>query len=190
MFRKLCCLAPRIRMLFTWVGKPGAYAVPSAKALIILKKTFELPVCRFARMIRLFVFFPHRLLAIALILLMQGPAMLVQEVAWVNMLVSYTQERGLKRGIIETFNGDHPCPLCKKAEQLRQQERPHDPAEKQMPTQAPRLSWTEMVVNEWPYIPVITGHDIAATVSTCIAYNLGIGTDAPDSPPPEVGSIC
>jgi hypothetical protein len=28
---------------------------------------------------------------ICLILLMQGPAMLVQEVAWVKMLVTYTQ---------------------------------------------------------------------------------------------------
>jgi hypothetical protein len=80
-------------------------------------------------------------LAIALILLMQGPAMLVQEVAWVKMLVSYTQERGLKRGVIETFDGKHPCKLCKKAAEIRQQEQPQDPAEKQAPhtTPAPRM---------------------------------------------------
>ena len=56
---------------------------------------------------------------------MQGPAMLVQEVAWAKMLVTYTQERGLKRGVIETFDGKHPCDLCNKAAEMRQQEQPH-----------------------------------------------------------------
>jgi hypothetical protein len=129
----------------------------------------------------------RKLLAIALCLLMQGPAMLVQEVAWVNMLVSYTQERGLKRGVIETFDGNHPCSLCKKAAELRQQEQPHDPAEKQLPAQRQRLAWAEMVASELLKIPVIHGHDISVSVIACTADDPGRGADAPASPPPEWG---
>jgi hypothetical protein len=129
----------------------------------------------------------RKLLAIALVLLMQGPAMLVQEVAWVKMLVSYTQERGLKRGVMETFDGEHPCGLCKKAAELRQQEQPRDPAEKQMPAQRQRFAWAEMVASELLKMPVIAGHDVSARMTACTARDSGKGADAPDSPPPEWG---
>jgi hypothetical protein len=129
----------------------------------------------------------HKLLAVALCLLMQGPAMLVQEVAWVNMLVSYTQERGLKRGVIETFDGNHPCELCKKAAELRQQEQPDDPAEKQLPALRQRLAWAEMVASELLKMPVIRGHDISVSMIATTVVDAGKGTDAPDSPPPEWG---
>ncbi len=129
----------------------------------------------------------RKLLAIALVLLMQGPAMLVQEVAWVKMLVSYTQERGLKRGLIETFDGNHPCGLCKKAAELRQQEQPQDPAEKQMPTQRQRLAWAEMVTSDLLNMPEIAGDDISVSIIACIARDSGKGADAPGSPPPELG---
>lgn len=129
----------------------------------------------------------RKLLAIALILLMQGPAMLVQEVAWVKMLVSYTQERGLKRGLIETFDGNHPCGLCKKAAEIRQQEQPQDPAEKQLPAQRQRLAWTEMVASDLLKMPVIAGHEISVPLIACTVRDSGKGADAPGSPPPELG---
>jgi hypothetical protein len=129
----------------------------------------------------------HKFLAIALILLMQGPAMMMQEVAWVKMLVSYTQERGLKRGVIETFDGKHPCELCKKAAELRQQEQPKDPAEKQLPAPRQKLAWAEMVASELLKMPVIAGHDISVAIAACTARDSGKGADAPDSPPPERG---
>jgi hypothetical protein len=129
----------------------------------------------------------RKLTAIALCLLMQGPAMLVQEVAWVKMLVSYTQERGLKRGVIETFDGEHPCSLCKKAAELRQQEQPQDPAEKQLPAQRQRLAWAEMVASELLKMPVIHGHDISVNLIACISRDSGKGADAPVPPPPELG---
>lgn len=129
----------------------------------------------------------RKLLAIALCLLMQGPAMLVQEVAWVKMLVSYTQERGLKRGVMETFDGKHPCELCKKAAEIREQEQPQDPAEKQMPAQRQRLAWTEMVVNDLLKMPEIAGYGISVPSIACTARDSGIGADAPGSPPPECG---
>jgi hypothetical protein len=131
------------------------------------------------------VFILRKLTAIALILLMQGPAMLVQEVAWVKMLVSYTQERGLKRGVIETFDGNHPCKLCKKAAEIRQQQHSQEPTEKQVPTQRPRLAWAEMVSSDLLKIPEIAGHDFSVPIIAYIVPDSGKGADAPASPPPE-----
>lgn len=137
--------------------------------------------------LHLSVTFLRRLTALALILLMQGPAMLVQEVAWVKMLVSYSQERGLKRGVIETFDGSHPCGLCKKAAELRQQEKPQDPAEKQLPSQRQRLAWAEMIASDLLEMPVIAGHEIHLPIIARIARDSGIGAGAPAPPPPEWG---
>jgi len=118
---------------------------------------------------------------------MQGPAMMVQEVAWVKMLVSYTQERGLKRGVIETFDGNHPCELCKKAAEIRQQKQAPDPAEKQPPPQRQWLKWAEMVSSDLLKMPRIAGRDISLPLIACTTRDSGIGADAPASPPPELG---
>lgn len=127
-----------------------------------------------------------RPLAIAMILLMQGPAMLVQEVAWMKMLVSYTQERGLKRGVIETFDGKHPCSLCEKAAEIREQEEPKDPADKRTPEQRPRIAWVEMIpAAGLLFMPASVGREIPVPLLTYAADDSGIGADAPDSPPPE-----
>lgn len=127
----------------------------------------------------------RKLLAIALVLLMQGPAMLVQEVAWVSMLVTYTQERGLKRGVVETFDGEHPCELCNRAVQIHQQEQAPEPGEKQMPQRGPRLAWAEMVVSEVLGMPAIAGKEISVSRIVLTTHDAGKGADAPDSPPPE-----
>ena len=37
----------------------------------------------------------------------------LQSAAWVGMAVAYTVEKGsLSEGLSDTFDGDHPCPLC------------------------------------------------------------------------------
>ena len=87
-----------------------------------------------------------RIVVPALLLLMQGPAMLVQELAWVRMLVTYSQDRGLARGVVETFDGEHPCPMCAKAAKLRQEEQKKD-SSGQIPPSLKRLAWMEMVTS-------------------------------------------
>ena len=44
----------------------------------------------------------------------------LQSVAWVGMLISYSQSGSVASAIEKTFDGSHPCPLCqaiKKGEQ-------------------------------------------------------------------------
>jgi hypothetical protein len=37
----------------------------------------------------------------------------LQSVAWAGMIVSYSEKAPLKMALAETFDGKHPCPLCK-----------------------------------------------------------------------------
>jgi hypothetical protein len=36
----------------------------------------------------------------------------LQLMAWAGMAVTYTAESGVAEGLKETFDGEHPCPLC------------------------------------------------------------------------------
>lgn len=126
-------------------------------------------------------------LALALVLLMQGPAMLMQEVAWVKMLVTYTQERGLGRGLVETFDGRHPCELCEKADEIRKQQHSQEPGEAPPSAQRFRLAWAEMLPGEPLKMPAIIGSDVPPSVLPFTGRDSGRGTEAPDSPPPEMG---
>ena len=61
--------------------------------------------------------------AFALITSIGAQWALLQGVAWVGMAVSYTLEEGsVSEGLEKTFDGDHPCSLCKAVQQGAQQE--------------------------------------------------------------------
>jgi hypothetical protein len=36
-----------------------------------------------------------------------------QSVAWMGMVISYSQDAPFKEALAKTFDGKHPCPLCK-----------------------------------------------------------------------------
>jgi hypothetical protein len=36
-----------------------------------------------------------------------------QSLAWMGMVVSYSQDATLKEALVKTFDGKHPCALCK-----------------------------------------------------------------------------
>ena len=57
---------------------------------------------------------------------------MLQVVAWANMLRTYTQEKGLVEGVKDTFDGEHPCPLCQHIDKGRQEEQKQNP----VPTRA------------------------------------------------------
>lgn len=126
-----------------------------------------------------------RLLGVLLVLLMQGPAVLIQEIAWVRMLVTYTQERGLTRGVVETFDGNHPCDLCVKASEIREGEGQQEPSERPNGKLRFQFSWAEMVPAKPCVLPLVSGREIPMLHSPWIEYLLGRGADAPVSPPPE-----
>lgn len=42
-----------------------------------------------------------------------GQWLLLQSVAWVNMVRDYSQNQTLCQALTKTFDGNHPCPLCR-----------------------------------------------------------------------------
>jgi hypothetical protein len=54
-------------------------------------------------------------LVFALILSVGGHWALLQVTAWASMLVSFTQQTSLVDAVSQTFDGEHPCELCKLA---------------------------------------------------------------------------
>lgn len=116
---------------------------------------------------------------------MQGPALLVQEVAWVKMLVSYSQERGLKRGIIETFDGKHPCGMCKIADEMRQQGNESDEPAAPQKTR-PTLTWSAMMISTGEFeTPTPKCSDMPLVVAGWQQRLTGRGADGPEPPPPK-----
>jgi hypothetical protein len=126
-----------------------------------------------------------RLCAVGLILLLQGPAMLVQEVAWAKMLVSYTQQRGLLRGVVDTFDGKHPCKMCAQAEAIRKSEGKGDPQHPQSGKKSIRFTWGEMVTANRLVVPEDRGRDCLKPLATASTRTPGRGKDSPVLPPPE-----
>jgi hypothetical protein len=51
--------------------------------------------------------------ALALLQLLGGHWALLQTGAWMGMVVQYSQQAGLKAGLAQAFDGEHPCPVCK-----------------------------------------------------------------------------
>jgi hypothetical protein len=59
----------------------------------------------------------------ALLVSLGGHLVLLQTVAWSTMLLSYSQNASLKEAAKKTFDGDHPCPLCKAVKESRKEEK-------------------------------------------------------------------
>ena len=127
-----------------------------------------------------------RICVVGLILLLQGPAMLTQEIAWAGMLVTYTRDRGLARGVMETFDGEHPCEMCLKAAKLKKDEAGGNPAEKRREEAGlSRLSWAEMLPPKWLSWRNPSGTEVAVVRPVGPFAVAGRGREAPVPPPPE-----
>lgn len=48
---------------------------------------------------------------------------LLQTVAWTTMLAAYSRQASLSQAVSDTFDGEHPCPLCKAISTGKQAER-------------------------------------------------------------------
>jgi hypothetical protein len=58
----------------------------------------------------------------ALFLSAGGHLVLLQGVAWVTMVKDYSRTGSLSQAVGKTFDGKHPCPLCKKIAAQRVQD--------------------------------------------------------------------
>lgn len=47
---------------------------------------------------------------------------LLQGIAWTGMLISFSRDGSLIEAVAKTFDGEHPCPLCKVVEEGQKQD--------------------------------------------------------------------
>ena len=50
----------------------------------------------------------------------------LQAVAWAGMIVSYSQEAPIGEAVVKTFDGQHPCTLCKQIARGKRSEKKSD----------------------------------------------------------------
>ncbi|NJK90732.1 MAG: hypothetical protein HC904_02195 [Blastochloris sp.] len=101
----------------------------------------------------------------------------VQSLAWTQMLVEYTSESGLARGISQTFDGEHPCGMCKEVEKARNDQAPQQVVLKLSELKAA----TPFVVNSRT---IRYSSEMPAYFSSII-LSLGISQPAPPHQPPR-----
>jgi hypothetical protein len=51
---------------------------------------------------------------------------LLQSIAWLNMLVTFSAQEGIQQAVTKTFDGKHPCKLCKFVNEGKQAEKKKD----------------------------------------------------------------
>ncbi len=119
----------------------------------------------------------------ALMVSIGGQWMVLQGVAWLGMAVTYSVETGsVSSGLSKTFDGEHPCPLCKAVKKGSQEER--DPA-------APSGSSGKSLAGskaEMCSFESIRLFPPAATRLAVVRQDLKATarTNAPDGPPPRL----
>lgn len=67
--------------------------------------------------------FSQVLMIAALLAATGGHWVMLQSLAWGRMIVRYEQTSGLTGAVIKTFDGNHPCSLCKSIEKTRAAEK-------------------------------------------------------------------
>ena len=61
-------------------------------------------------------------MGLALFVAIGGPLAMLQGVAWVKMVHDFSKTVSLTQAVEKTFDGKHPCPLCKKIASARTSE--------------------------------------------------------------------
>ena len=60
---------------------------------------------------------------LALFFIMGGPWAVLQTIAWAKMVVEYSRDTSVGEALSKTFDGEHPCGMCKKISKVRSEER-------------------------------------------------------------------
>lgn len=88
--------------------------------------------------------FGHALLIFALIFALGGHWVVLQAVAWTNMLATNLRTDSFEEAVTKTFDGQHPCKLCKTISAGKKSER-----KSELPTLAKKL---EFVSGRSPFV--------------------------------------
>jgi hypothetical protein len=115
----------------------------------------------------------HGLLIVALLAATGGHWALLQTVAWTNMLADNLQTASLSEALTRTFDGKHPCAMCKGISAAKKSEK-----KAEFPTLGTKLEF----VSERPAFVFSAPADFH--LLTALPAALTSWTEAPPTPPP------
>jgi hypothetical protein len=103
---------------------------------------------------------------------------LLQTVAWTGMIVTYSRDGSLTEAVSKTFDGKHPCCMCKAVESGRQEEQKQS---KEKLTPDAKIKCVLPVEIACLYNPVATEAPLAITTLAPLSHQT-----EPQTPPPRV----
>jgi hypothetical protein len=103
----------------------------------------------------------------------------LQSIAWMGMAVSYSLEKGVMTGLSETFDGEHPCPLCQAVEEGKkhQQEAPESERNESNP-----CKWVAILEPAWQFHLLELSQRPMTDAGVCVLSH----NPLPELPPPRV----
>lgn len=69
---------------------------------------------------------------------------LLQTIAWTGMIVSYSRDASLAEAVSRTFDGKHPCKMCKVIKQARAEEKQQQQKQESKPDSKIKLALPEI----------------------------------------------
>ena len=121
----------------------------------------------------MFVRLGHVLLVVAFLAATGGHWALLQTVAWTNMLADNLRTESFSVALTKTFNGQHPCTMCKEISAGKKSEK-----KAEFPTLGSKLEF----VSERPAFVFSAPTDFRLLVS--LTEPLISWSEAPPTPPP------
>lgn len=114
------------------------------------------------------------LLGLSLAVLLGGHWLLLQSVAWVGMIVTYSQTSTLSEAISMTFDGEHPCRMCLVVKEGKKAEK------KEMQLKAD-MKFEFVSAERIQFLPPL----LASTVLRSDSMSALARSEAPPGPPPR-----
>ena len=107
-----------------------------------------------------------------------GHWMALQSLAWTNMLLSYSQNGTFVDAVAKTFDGRHPCGLCKKIEQAGQGE--------QTPQTLQQENQVHFVIPS--AVAIVLGEPLSWKLEISDVHSSG-RVEQPATPPPRSAAV-
>jgi len=106
----------------------------------------------------------------------------LQGIAWTGMLISFARDGSLTEAVAKTFDGAHPCPLCKMVKKGIEAEQ--EPREGQPPpskTKEMKLTLALVSFPRFVFPPVVPRNWITTSSAATTRH------ERPVTPPPKLG---
>jgi hypothetical protein len=108
----------------------------------------------------------------------------MQVIAWSNMIIDYSSQDGLIEGAKKTFDGEHPCTMCKAIEEGKKQQS-QNRGDDNAPTSSQGLVLKECTFQKYIDLPTPHGCEIMIFSRPELDVRGDVRGTCPPLPPPR-----